>query len=211
MIKSTLVISRYNESVDWVKDMTDKYVIYNKGLPLPEEYNQIITENIGANQYDIFRFIYDNYENLPELIAFIQGDPFDHCLPERFYELIQHTCFTPLFGDKNYPDGVYWEYNTSWYIYEAWQSHKPQSKFPSFDDYANYIFSDYVHNPVLIFPPGSQIIVEKERCLFYSKSFWKKLMDIIPKDEGINGGREAHIIERSIQMIFENKYTERQT
>ena len=59
------------------------------------------------------------------------------------------------------------------------------------------------------FPPGSQIIVERERCTYYSKEFWSNLMNIIPKEIGINGGAEAHIIERSIQIIFENKYKEK--
>jgi len=80
----------------------------------------------------------------------------------------------------------------------------------TFDDYMNYMFEDYTHQSNLIFPPGSQIIVEKERCLFYSRSFWKKLMDsVICNEIGMNGGRETHIVERSIQIIFENKYKEK--
>ena len=83
------------------------------------------------------------------------------------------------------------------------------SDFETFDEYAKYLFEDYEHEHILTLPPGSQIIVERERCLFYSKNFWKRILDIIPTDEGINGGREVHLIERSIQIIFENKYKER--
>ena len=207
MIKAFVVISRYSESVEWIKSLTDNYIIYNKGESLPD-YKQILCENVGANQYDIARFIYDNYDNLPDLIAFLQGDPFDHCLADRFYDLIRRDSFTPIFGDRNYPSGEYSEPNTSWYLNEPWQSHKPPCKFSGFDDYCHYLFSDYVREANLVFPPGSQFLVEKQRCLFYSRSFWKKIMDIIPTQPGINGGREAHIIERSLQLIFENKYSE---
>jgi len=208
-LKSFLVISRYKEDISWIKNYTDLYVIYNKGEKLPKEYNQILSPNIGGNQYDIFRFIHDNYETLPELIAFVQGNPFDHCLPERFNQLIYNESYTPLFGDINYPHGTYSELNSNWYINGYFNSHKPQSKFNSFDEYMNYIFEDYTPLDTLYFPPGSQLIVEKKRCLFYSKKFWDKLMNINCLEEGMIGGREAHIIERSIQLIFENKYKEK--
>lgn len=212
--KAFIVVSRYKEDVSWIKSLTDNYIIYNKGEELPSEYKQILASNFGANQYDIFRFIHDNYENLPDLIAFVQGDPYDHCIPERFNTLIYNESFTLLFGDPRYPDGnfsgqPYWEQNSSWYINEPFNSHKPPCKFSSFDDFANHIFNDYTHQPTVTFPPGSQFIVEKERCLYYSKNFWEKLMEAVCQEIGMNGGREAHIIERVIQIIFENKYKEK--
>jgi hypothetical protein len=209
-IKAFVVISRFNENVGWINELTDDYIIYNKGAELDGGVKQKMVPNIGANQYDICSYIYENYENLPPLIAFLQGNPFDHCLKNRFDLLIRSEQFTPIFGDRNYPNGVYSESNDSWYLNQPWQSHKPPCKFDNFDEYAKYIFENYEREDHLTFPPGSQIIVERERCLFYSKNFWKKLMDIFPTQEGINGGREAHIIERSIQLIFENKYQEKQ-
>lgn len=214
-LKAFLVISRFSEDISWINNYTSNYVIYNKGEELPSEYKQIMTPNFGGNQYDIFRFIHDNYENLPNLIAFAQGDPYDHCIPERFNNLIYNDSFTLLFGDPRYPDGnfqgqPYWEMNNSWYINEPWNNYKPPCKFSSFDDFAQHIFKDYTHLPTVTFPPGSQFIVEKERCLYYSKTFWKKLMESVCQEVGMNGGRETHIIERAMQIIFENKYKEKQ-
>jgi hypothetical protein len=210
--KAFLVISKYNEDVSWVKSLTDDYIIYNKGEVLPPEYNQIQLPNFGANQYDIFHYIYNNYNNLPDLIAFMQGNPFDHCLPDRFNKLIYNESFTSLFGDAYYPDGNYFETNDhtdNWYINASFNSQKPPSKFSNFDEYMGFLFEDYTHQNIITFPPGSQLIVEKEKCLFYSQDFWKKLMGIPSDTIGANGGREAHIIERSIQTIFENKYKEK--
>jgi hypothetical protein len=208
-IKAFLVISRFNEDINWINNYTSNYIIYNKGEELPEQYKQKIVPNFGANQYDIFNYIYSNYNKLPDLIAFVQGHPFDHCLPERFDQLIQSESYTPLFGDANYPHGEYHETNNNWYINGDFNRHKPPSKFGSFDEYMNHLFEDYTPLDTLHFPPGSQLIVEKERCLFYSREFWKKLMDVICHEGGMNGGREAHIVERSIQLIFENKYKEK--
>jgi hypothetical protein len=207
--KALLVISRYNEDINWIKSLTDDYIIYNKGEELSLDYKQLILPNFGANQYDIFHYIYENYDNLPNLIAFMQGNPFDHCLSDRFNELIYNEQFTPLFGDAYYPDGNYSEDNNNWYINAEFNNNKPPSKFSSFDEYMEFLFEDYIYQDKVIFPPGSQLIVEKERCLFYSKEFWKKLMSIPSDVIGANGGREAHIIERSIQIIFENKYKEK--
>jgi len=212
--KAFFVISRYKENVEWIKSLTDNYIIYNKGEELSIEYKHIVAPNFGGNQYDIFRYIYDNYDNLPDLIAFVQGDPYDHCIPKRFNTLIYNESFTLLFGDTNYPDGnfrgqPYWEENSSWYINEPFNSHKPPCKFSSFHDFANHMFSDYKHQFTVTFPPGSQFIVEKERCLYYSKNFWKKMMEAVCQEIGMNGGRETHIIERAMQIIFENKYKER--
>jgi hypothetical protein len=213
-LKAFLVISRFSEDVSWIDNYTSNYLIYNKGEELPEHYKQKIVPNFGGNQYDIFRFIYDNYENLPDLIAFVQGNPFDHCILERFNQLIHNESFTLLFGDPNYPDGnldgiPYWETNNSWYINTPWNSHKPQSKFSDLDEFANYIFNNYSHQNTVSFPPGSQFIVEKERCLYYSKNFWKILMESVCQEIGMNGGREAHIVERLMQIIFKNKFNEK--
>jgi hypothetical protein len=212
--KAFIVISRYTEDVSWINQLTDDYIIYNKGEELSSEYKQIMTPNFGANQYDIFRFIYDNYDNLPDLIAFVQGDPFDHCLLDRFNSLIHNEYFTLLFGDRSYPDGnyggaPYWETNDSWYINRDFNAHKPKCKFENFHEYAHHLFEDYIPLSNITFPPGSQFIVEKERCLYYSRNFWKKLMEVICQEIGMNGGKEAHIVERSMQIIFENKYKEK--
>ncbi len=208
-IKAFLIISRFNEDISWINNYTSNYIIYNKGENLPETYKQKMVPNFGGNQYDIFNYIYTNYNKLPNLIAFMQGNPFDHCLPERFDQLIYNESYTHLFGDINYPHGEYFESNNNWYIDASFNGHKPPSKFSSFDEYMHHMFEDYTPLSTLYFPPGSQLIVEKERCLFYSKEFWKKLMEVIPIEWGINGGREAHIVERSIQLIFENKYKEK--
>jgi hypothetical protein len=204
------VISRFSENVEWIREITDNYIIYNKGEELDSSFHQKVVPNFGGNQYDIFNYIVENYDNLPDLIAFVQGNPFDHCIKERFLDLIKNDYYTHLFGDSNYPDGEYTEENNNWYIGPVSRTKGITSSISSFDEYAEKTFKNYTHLNFLKFPPGSQILVEKERCLYYSKKFWNRLMGSINQEIGMNGGVEAHIVERSIDLIFQNIYEEKE-
>jgi hypothetical protein len=202
------VVSRYAEQLSWLNGFPYHYLVYNKGEPI-DSVRSIARPNFGGNQYDIFYYIYKNYDKLPDYIGFLQGNPFDHCLPDRFWGLIdRRDRFVPIFGDKNYPSGEYSEPNNSWYVEPTARRMGRGCIFHSFDHYAETIFSDYVRQDVLVFPPGSQCIVSREACLRYSRNFWARLMGFIPKDHH-NGGVETHIIERSIQLIFEGRFNER--
>ena len=82
-------ISNYNNNLDWVKKYPNAHVIYDKtwnggfaGLDdslqiAPSdlknkypEYNIINTSINGFNIRDYLTYIIDNYNNLPEVIAF---------------------------------------------------------------------------------------------------------------------------------------------
>lgn len=72
------VIARYQEELDWINQLKTPYTIYNKGLSEPN-YTCIEIENIGRESHTYLTYILNNYHNLPEYLAFLQGDPFAHC------------------------------------------------------------------------------------------------------------------------------------
>lgn len=78
MTDSTLVIARYKENIDWVKSIPIKYLIYNKNSQQIHDKNIINIPNIGREEYVYIKYIIDHYENLPNQIIFVQGDPFAH-------------------------------------------------------------------------------------------------------------------------------------
>lgn len=203
-----LIISRYSEDVSWINDYDFDYIIFNKGPEL-FGFNTKSVENVGENQKDIFSFITTNYEMLPDVMAFVQGHPYDHCKKETFDKLITNKTLTRLEdythtnGSNLESDGLYFERNDSWYIHAHNSSHNQTCQFPSFDSFMNSVFENYSHIDRIPFSPGSQILFEKERALFYPKKFWEHLNNILIR----RTMTEGHILERAMFLILSNIYT----
>lgn len=212
MKNKLFIVSRFNEPFEWIRDYTDNYIIYNKGDYIPNFDDRILnTENIGGNQRDIFHFAYTNYENLPNMMVFVQGNPFDHCKKEVFDILIKNRHFTPLeyYGPtpaNNYEqrdsEGGFMEINNSWYINAHNNSNSLTCRYNSFDDFMQLYFENYTHVDWIRFSPGSQYMVKKQQILQYPKTFWYSLMNELKE----KNSTEAHIIERALYYIFVGKY-----
>lgn len=71
-----LVVALYNEDLSWLNQLDFTCTIYNKGnieipsIPLP---------NIGRESDTFLNYITNNYNNLPDVIAFLQGNLHPHC------------------------------------------------------------------------------------------------------------------------------------
>jgi len=210
MVKKIWIVSHYNEDVDWLADYTMDYVIYNKGISIdhPNYYN---TENIGGNQRDIFHYIYNNYDNLPELMIFTQANPWDHCRKDIFDELITNEYFTPLeyYGDNpannweaRTESGGFCEINNDWYIEAHNKSRNQTCRYSSFDEFMNKYFENYQHLDWIRFSPGSQYLITKNEVLHYPKKFWECLMNELNS----KSPTEGHIIERALYHILVGNY-----
>lgn len=208
------IISRYQESIEWIHEYTEDYLIFNKGEPLGEDSRIINMPNIGSNIRDIPEFIYLYYNNLPDTMLFCQAYPFDHCKKEVFNTLIKNDYFTPLeyYGNipgNDYEDrdetGGFLERNNSWYIAPHNNTHYQTCQYESFDEFMNKYFSDYEHLDWIRFSPGAQYIVPKENCVFYPIDFWNHLRN----EMRTKNPTEAQMIERTMYYILTNKYTRR--
>jgi hypothetical protein len=214
-MKKLFIISRFNEDVSWIKKYTNTdYLICNKGEVIPNEPNQIMLDNSGGNQKDIFNFIFMNYNNLPDIMIFVQGLPWDHCREEVFKKLITRDCFTQLESYEANPvneahkkdfDGLYMENNNNWYLWAKGESSDVPRRYKSFDDFMNKYFKNYVHLDWLRFSPGSMYIVEKKQALSYSRKFWQSMLEELPR----NNMAEGHLIERAMFYILCHIYQER--
>lgn len=202
---SFVVVSRYKENLDWLLDCSKNHLVYNKGDNLPAVFNTRKVPNFGGNQYDIFTFCHEHYENLPETMVFLQGYPFDHCHRQKFDAIINNKSFTHVESTPGYPNG-YHENNDNWYIGAHNRTWNLTCRFASFDEFMSSIFSNYTHVNICRFSPGSQYIVNKSQILRYPRKFWEYLSTLPSKTEGINGGTEAHVIERGMTMILSGIY-----
>ena len=76
MIK--LVVSDYNWldsdlSKAWFSELSSDFIIYDKFHRLQESKNVIRQKNVGQNVYDMFDFIVNNYDDLPEKTFFCRS------------------------------------------------------------------------------------------------------------------------------------------
>jgi hypothetical protein len=58
-----IIVSRYNDNVNWVKKLKDPYTIIKKEN----------TTNVGNEAWSYIRFIIHNYNNLPDRMLFVHG------------------------------------------------------------------------------------------------------------------------------------------
>jgi hypothetical protein len=109
-IKSNfLVVSNYNWDLSWVPQYTDNYVIYDrsdKGFVFPDNIDMkkvIKSPNVGYNSYDYFRFIIDNYNNLPDVIIFAKGHAFPRHISQAYFDRVMNNRhFTPLMDETQH-------------------------------------------------------------------------------------------------------------
>jgi hypothetical protein len=201
-----LVVSQWNNDVSWIPKYSDKYVIYDKSNTLPESANVLKVPNVGHNLFDIFHYIYNNYEDLPEIVAFLEGHPFDHCNEEKLGRLLQNKFFTALESYETAPeyhahikcsDGGFMEINNSWYVMSHQNRHL--SILQTYNEMLDYVFTNATKPQWVRFAPGGMYLVERDRLLHYPKEWWYKLMMIVSID---SNQAEAYIFERMLWTIF---------
>jgi hypothetical protein len=158
-----IVISRYNENLDWVNKLNKEYVyIYNKGNTVVE--NSTKRENIGREIETFLYHIIVNYDNLPDYLILLQGNPFDHMnnidpdnLQINIDLLINSNIenIQPLFCNTHYENhGVYPSIKSSQYY---------------------SLFFDGIVPSQSIFSPGCQYIIPKKNILNRSIHFYTLL------------------------------------
>jgi len=112
-----VIIARYNEPLDWLKNLKYDFVVYNKGDQIQESIipadRVINVPNEGREAETYLRWITENHQNITDAVIFLQGNPFDHCsdlfskienldLTQEFVSLGNET-FCDLFGNESYP------------------------------------------------------------------------------------------------------------
>lgn len=165
-METHVVISRFNESVEWVKEVKYPYTIYNKGkddISLPN----IILPNIGRESGSYIYHIIKNYSNLPDYLILLQANPFEHC--KKLYDRINSFDLNKitLLTDSELPND----------LYVVPQDHRDGvklivDKMNLYEYLKNYESSQYNYSF------GSQWIVPKKYILNKTLKFWEDLYEI---------------------------------
>ena len=183
-----IVVARYNENVEWTKQFSN-VVIYNKGSPLENGYNEIMLDNVGREGHTYYKYICDNYDNLEMFTIFLQGNPFDHSpnIIRNIETHIQNTQHDFTFLSEYVINSTFVrERNLNWQCKDIYNTFYK-------------IFNTSCLDKDCIFGAGAQFIVSKNKILQRPKEFYETIFKLL---EYSVDPPEGHDIERMHKYIF---------
>ena len=183
-----IVVARYKENLQWTKQFLN-VIIYNKGLPLRNDFNEILLNNVGREGHTYYKHIYDNYDNLTDYTIFLQANPFDHS-PNIISNLNKYINNTDLSIDFEFLSEQILDSNLRECPYHY--------GLPLINIYEK-LFDERKEYMEFKFGAGAQFIVSKKKILQRPKEFYLKIVKML--ENNINP-IEGFVIERFHNLIF---------
>jgi nucleoside-diphosphate-sugar epimerase len=156
-----LVIAKYKENISWISAFNEKNLfIYDKS-PNPIE-GSLPRMNIGREVESFFYHIIKHYNNLPDYLVFVQGNPFDH-----FHDVTKETFESELTKLLSSKPEISAPLFTNIHV-------EPVNTYPGLlvSDYYEYTFNRKSPEK-LGFAAGCQYIIPKADILKKSLQFYK--------------------------------------
>ena len=195
MVRVKLVVSRFNENIDWTKQFSD-VIIYNKGNDDIDQYYPIKLPNVGREGHTFYKYIYDNYENLSDYTAFLQGNPFDHSpnVIERLQEVIAGT-------NQNTFDFFDFLFLSERILDTNLSDCPHHPRLPMRKVYDSLLQDgEKKDNLKITFGAGGQFVVSKRKILERPRDFYMKVVKLL--DYSIDP-IEGYVVERFHGLIFQ--------
>ena len=209
-----MVVSSFNNDLNWINSRTDNYFIYERGSQDCSDYGLnalkcFKSPNVGYNIYDYLTYIIDNYYELPSCLLFVKGNIFPRHISEEYFDKISNiNIFMPIIDQirhkTSWPmsviinDTTFLELNTNWYL-----NHHPVKYFHSFNDFLSFAFVNPLLPRYINFAPGANYIVPRQNILRIPRIFYENLRTFISYTT-LPG--EAHIMERALSTIWTTSY-----
>ena len=170
-----IVIARYNEDLDWLKNVTRKdcrIFVYNKGHPLVDPNPTWVVEerpNVGREAESFIYHIMQNYDNMKHcddkrFTMFMQGKPFDHISVSR--ELFIH-----LLNKATSPE----DFGNTWYIAHCAGDGSPHHPGINVDEAYAMLQLPLPPPPFYRFIAGAQFPIENDLVTIHDLDYWKTL------------------------------------
>lgn len=171
--KGDLVVSRFNENVDWLSNISDYNIfLYNKGEELE---NSIPLPNIGRETHTYFNHIVNNYDTLSEWSFFVQGSPFDHV--KDYVDVLESFPLKQIFSPLKIEGSIYFLSNG---VFSRTLYSEPNGRPHHFDVLdLDSLWSELFEGiPPKQYPftAGAIFIVNKEVLLGRPLEFYKKCL-----------------------------------
>ena len=174
-----IIVAAYNENLDWLDKINQSdVIIYNKSDKIIE--NSIKLENIGREAATYFYHIINNYDNLPDYLILLQGNPFEH-MEKNINEFNLKNEIETLIENNNSLSGLFNEL-----CYEN------NNKYPNLNTSAYFLYFFNNNLPkFFVFLAGCQYIVSKENILNRPLQFYKKIYKML-LNNNITVSNDAH-------------------
>ena len=200
MIKPFVVMSKFEGDVEWIKEYTSEYIIYDKSND-PLGFRDVRIPNVGYNLYAYFTYIIEHYDNLPPVIMFIKNNCIGrHFSKEYFESVMNNDHFTPMIEKDSLtfrmPDS-YW--NNGYYerAFLNMYSNLVYVRCP--EEFFDMIYID-PHRPTYYrFAPGANYIVPKGQILRLPRILYQHMRTMVEHSQ-FSG--ESHILERSLDTLW---------
>ena len=210
------IISNYNTNPKNLISKFDSFLLFDQSDKLEtikyiaENYPETrFVDNPGHSLRNYFEYIIENYDNLPNQIWFLKSNLIGrHIDVETFEEKIKKIGLIPLFNEVQFKDkkriahhlmpGYFIERNNSWFVDE----HKSKY-FLNADTLLRYLFVNPILPAFMLFAPGANYGVDRNRILMYPINFWKALSKIVSYSYF---PAESYIVERILFIIFSAEY-----
>ena len=204
--KNLIIVARFNEDIEWARELDGDIFIYNKGSDWPwDDIPKVDIENYGREGETFVRAILEFYDVLKnyENVIFLQGSPHDHC--KSFIELINSyngntiDFITDSVSVEYYPTAHYINnfhiaiidllFQKKQDIFKANVSFAEKNSEDSNKDYDNFaLFEESMAlctvlginylNEIVTYATGAQYIVPVANILSKSEQWWNILHEL---------------------------------
>lgn len=193
-MRRELVVAKEDEELAWLGSVPSdwKIKVYSKA---DKETNKSFVKlpKIGKTAHTYLTFLTSHYDDLPDQMAFVQGNPFPAC-PDLL-EILDRVEPDLDFGGLS-DDVVLFEGNGAPYLSEGDTSTGGKTFGPFFEE----IFG-YKPPPLLCCALHSQFVVHKKRVLARSKAFYARALSLVSCKRG-SAMNEERFLEYLWHQMF---------
>lgn len=169
-----VVSSHFKEDVSWLQHLSFPYLVVSKGEENPNVRNFAVVPNRGLEFGSYLWYLLNDWDNLPEKIAFIHGhrDSYhqQYLIPDAL-KIFEKSEFAGLNGELSFA------------------MHRLDGEHPWFNRHFptmwKFLGLDYVRSvpKIAIFQPSTQCVISRNLLKSRGKLFWEKLFNALTSHE----------------------------
>lgn len=214
MLNKKLIVAHYRETLDWLDNLhgTISIQVYDKGLQgcggpraVSGKINYTTLPNVGREPHTYFHYIVENYDSLPDVAIFSQGDPHAHI--SNWNDIVNGS--TVLWNDisKQIIGKSCWFFYCPPLLCDKQGNSESPAHHPGLDIEAAWdMLFDSPCPDTIEFTPTCHFSVTRDHIQHRPISFYKKLVNMLGTHAPAGVLELPWIVERLMPYIFNKDY-----